>query len=607
MSNILYLLEVAIALGLIIFVHELGHFLSAKWCGVRVRRFAIGMGHPILKWGRGETEYSLRWIPVGGFVDLAGEHPESEDAEDSKALWRRPAWQRTIIFSAGVVMNAVLAFVLFAAAPIVGIRVPVPVVGGVVAGMPAEKAGLKPGDRILRINGGRVDSFEDLIWTIALKPAGTSFGMDVERPVEGADKPERLSVTMVSERAPGSMAPFVGIEPELEPVVAKMAPDAILQQAGLQEGDRILAVNANAVKTWRGLEKALAEAPAGPVVLSVDRGGVPQDCRVVPADLKAYDYGMTWPTEIAVVETKSPAAEAGLRPGDRVAAIEGKPWPAADTIAEAVKTARAAVRLTLWRKGEFVEVVCTPAVLPGKDYPRIGIAMGPAFGDPVQVGPVEAGGAADQAGLRPGDFIQMAGEEGRKPRSWSDLSDVFLAERGKPVPLQVERGGNLLATQIEPMAVPQERLTLAGAVGSPKYAPLPRLYNPLAAAKRGLKRTGLWLGRVYANLSQLATREVSSKAIGGPVAIVQWSMGVAAHGVGTLMDFWGMLSVSIAVLNFLPIPPFDGGHVLFVLVEKVKGSPIGLRLRTIIWGAGWAAVGALFLLVMWQDIVRLFS
>jgi regulator of sigma E protease len=201
----------------------------------------------------------------------------------------------------------------------------------------------------------------------------------------------------------------------------------------------------------------------------------------------------------------------------------------------------------------------------------------------------------------------MAGEEGRKPRSWSDLADVFLAGRGKPVPLQVERGGNLLATQIEPMAVPQERLTLAGAVGSPKYAPLPRIYNPLAAAKRGLKRTGLWLGRVYANLSQLVTREVSSKAIGGPVAIVQWSMGVAAHGVGTLMDFWGMLSVSIAVLNFLPIPPFDGGHVLFVLVEKVKGSPIGLRLRTIIWGAGWAAVGALFLLVMWQDIVRLFS
>ena len=148
---------------------------------------------------------------------------------------------------------------------------------------------------------------------------------------------------------------------------------------------------------------------------------------------------------------------------------------------------------------------------------------------------------------------------------------------------------------------------MAGTVGEPKYVPLPRIYNPVLAAERGVKRTGMWFARVYANVRQLLTRQVSTKAVGGPVAIVQWSLGVAAYGLGTFMDFWGMLAVSIAVLNFLPLPPFDGGHVLFVLLESIKGSPISLRVRTYIWGAGWAAVGVLFLLVMWQDIARAIS
>jgi regulator of sigma E protease len=93
--------------------------------------------------------------------------------------------------------------------------------------------------------------------------------------------------------------------------------------------------------------------------------------------------------------------------------------------------------------------------------------------------------------------------------------------------------------------------------------------------------------------------------VGGPVLIVTASLGIASRGLGTFLDFWGILSVCIAVFNFLPVPPFDGGHVLFVLLEKIKGSPVGVKVRTWIWGAGWAAVAVLFALIMWQDIARL--
>ena len=100
---------------------------------------------------------------------------------------------------------------------------------------------------------------------------------------------------------------------------------------------------------------------------------------------------------------------------------------------------------------------------------------------------------------------------------------------------------------------------------------------------------------------------MSTKAVGGPVAIVQWSVSVAGQGLGTFMDFLGMLTVSIAVLNFLPIPPFDGGHVLFVLIDAIKRKPVSMKVRTVVWITGWVAVGLLFLVVTYRDILRVIT
>ena len=658
MDTVLYAFEIAVALGLIVFTHELGHFLAAKWCGVWVRRFAIGFGPPLIKWTRGDTEYSLRILPLGGFVEPMGDSPEGEGGDDPRALWRKPAWQKIAIFSAGVVMNALLAMLLFGLAPIVGVEAPLPVVGGVLADMPDAQADIRPGDRIVSINDSRIESFEDVILTVALSRAGTKFNLKIERPVPGSDTPEVLTQNVVSVRKPNALAPMLGIE-SVSTAVAKIYPGSQLDQAGILEGDRILAVNGKPVWTWMELEKTLSDAPAGPVVFGIERGGQPEDIHVDPADLKVYDIGMTFPTQIELVDPGSPAEEAGIQAGDLVAAIRSEPppkseapattskesaqrpaaeaakteadspakapakagakaaepviptqtqpWPTGDTIAEVVKAAGdgGLVHLTLWRDGQAVSLACKTARIPGTDHPRIGIHMAPAFEEPIRVGSVDKDGPADKAGIRSGDIIVAVGEGPRQPRDWPALMERLLKADGESVLIQVKRGGNVLAAMLEPKLVRQDHLSTVGAGGSLVYGPLPRIYDPLAAADRGLRKTILWLGRVYLNLKQLMTGQVSPKATGvGPVGIVQYSLVVASHGIGAMMDLWGMIAVSIAVLNFLPIPPFDGGHVIFVFIEKIKGGPISTKVRSWVWGAGWILIGALFLVITYRDILR---
>jgi len=612
LSTLVYVVEIAVAVGLLILVHELGHFLTAKWFGVRVRKFAMGMGPPIVKWQRGDTEYSLRCIPVGGFVDLAGEHPEAEGADDPKALWRRPAWQRIIIFSAGVVMNALLAIVLFSAAFLIGVNVIAPVAGEILPGSPAQKAGIRAGDRILALGvAGQeptpIQAFDDLMYAVTLENAETEFTVEVERPAD--DEPIRKTFRVTSFRPEGSIGPMFGINVPQDTVIAKMLTTSPAYQAGLEVGDRILAVGGKPVAQLYQAVEALEQAPAGPVVLTIEREGREQDLRIDPAELKEYRYGFAPPTGVEKVLPDSPAEKAGIRKGDRVVQAGEARWPTPSEISEVVQAAGAggAVNLVLARGSERVEVTCQVAMMDAEEGPKpmIGVAMAGAVGEPVQIGQVEPGSAADRAGLRPGDIILSVGPDGKMPGDWNEVVAELVRKPGTPVAVTVERGSQVVETTLTPDAVPYERFTLEGIAAKRLYVALPRIYNPLTAAGEGLKRTRLWFGRIYTSLAQMVRGQVSTQTVGGPVLIVQASLAIAEQGLGTLMTFWGMLGVSLAVLNFLPLPPFDGGHVLFAIISKIKGSHVSLKVQTAFWTAGWVMVGLLILLVMWQDISRL--
>ena len=614
MPTLLYVVEIAVAIGLLILVHELGHFLTAKWFGVRVRQFALGFGPPILRWKRGDTEYSLRCIPVGGFVDLAGEHPEAEGADDPKALWRRPAWQRIVIFSAGVVMNVFAAIVFFSVAFLIGVNVIAPIAGEILPGSPAEKAGIRAGDRILALGvAGQaptpIQAFDDLMYAVTLENAGTEFTIEVERPADAAAEPVRKTFLVKSFRPEGSLGPMFGINVPQDTVIAKMLTTSPAYQAGLEVGDRILAVGGKPVTFLHQAAETLEQAPAGPVVLTIERKGREQDLRIDPAQLKEYRYGLAPPTGVEKVLSDSPAEKAGIQKGDRVVQAGEVRWPSPSQVSEVVQAAGAggSVNLVLERGGERVEVTCQVAMMDAEDgqRPMIGLAMAGAAGDPVQIGQVEAGGAAERAGLRPGDIILSVGPDGKMPGDWNEAIAELVRKPGAPVAVTVERGSQVVETTLTPDAVPYERFTLEGIAAKPVYVALPRIYNPLTAAGEGLKRTRLWFGRIYTSLAQMVRGQVSTQTVGGPVLIVQASLAIAEQGLGTLMTFWGMLGVSLAVLNFLPLPPFDGGHVLFAIISKLKGSHVSLKVQTAFWAAGWVMVGLLILLVMWQDINRL--
>ena len=198
------LLSFTVALGVLVFVHELGHFLVAKRVGVRVQRFSIGFGPVVFSWRRGETEYAVSAIPMGGYVKMLGEDDEDEAGvamEPERAFSTQPVWKRAAIVGAGPLMNFVFAFVMYTALfASIGVELPSnqPRVGGVSVGMPAEQAGLRPGDRVVSIDGQPVATWNELS-SIVQASQGRTLSMIVER--DGAQLPLQVTPALHSGRS----------------------------------------------------------------------------------------------------------------------------------------------------------------------------------------------------------------------------------------------------------------------------------------------------------------------------------------------------------------------------------------------------------------------
>src|SRR5687767_8167513 len=175
--NVLFMntvLAFLFVLGVLVFVHELGHFLAARRLGVRVLTFSLGFGPKLLKIRRGDTEYCVSAIPLGGYVKMAGENPDDPRTGQPDEFLSRTKWERFQILIMGPVMNIALAIVVMAVVLAQGAEVPVyqdqpPVVGAVTAGSPAEGAGIRPGDRILSVAGEGVDTWEDLFIAVGTR------------------------------------------------------------------------------------------------------------------------------------------------------------------------------------------------------------------------------------------------------------------------------------------------------------------------------------------------------------------------------------------------------------------------------------------------------
>jgi regulator of sigma E protease len=680
---------VALGLGFVIFIHELGHFLVAKWNKVKVEAFALGFGPQLLAFrkgiglrigstqketaarlaaagvgpdnpaaaGLGETEYSFRAIPLGGFVKMLGEgdeaDPEAVKTTDPRAYPNKSVGARMAIISAGVIMNLVTGLLFFVWAYGRGGLPTIPAkIGAVVAGQPAYEAGLRPGDRVVAVNGRKDIDFTALKRMTAMSGLGESLHMTVERP--GVDDPVTLDVEPRrqgdAEMKTMGIVPIADLElggplPLLPPAGLDPAQAGRLQGV-LKDGDRVVAAGPEGeapatVGDSVQLHEILSTYRDRPVVLDVKRegakGAAATELKLTIPPVPVADLGIALTLgPIVALQPDSPAAKAGLRVGDRIVAFAGAsgfdPMRLPDL---ADRRAGESTEVTVARSEagkpeEQVTVTLTPRRealmhLPYSasdaeplEVPGLGLAVSVL----PTIAAVRPGSPAAKAELRPGETIMavtltptkavidsglMAKPTtmalgGPEPSAyWPAAFRLMQALPRHQVELEVKGRGGLVKLTPEPAA--DWYYPLRGLQFLTAQKDLPPL-GFAAALRRGLDDTRDTIQSVYAMFRNLALGLISPKALGGPLMIADYASRSARAGLEAFLQFLGVLSLNLAVINFLPIPPLDGGQMAFLIAEKLRGRPLPERALN----AG-TILGLLFVLglmgfVLFQDVLR---
>ncbi|HEX9940866.1 MAG TPA: RIP metalloprotease RseP [Thermoanaerobaculia bacterium] len=283
-NNLLRLLAFAFALGVIIVVHEAGHLMAAKAFGVRVLTFSVGFGRRLWGFRRGETEYRVSAVPLGGYVRLGGENPE-EATGDPREFLNKPRWQRIVVYLAGPAMNVVLAIAIFAGLFMVGIEVMnlpdmPPLIGGVEEGSSAAKAGLERGDLILRVKGEPVDDWQDVVLLLMGSPE-----QPLPLTVRRGDR--TFDAVVTPRRVPRyDMGDFAGLLPSLRPQIIQVEEGRPAAVAGFRPGDEIRAVDGRPIADSQAFVEAISKRSGQRVEVEVVRDGRPLTLTVVPKNGK---------------------------------------------------------------------------------------------------------------------------------------------------------------------------------------------------------------------------------------------------------------------------------------------------------------------------------
>ncbi len=277
------LLAFAFVLGVLVFVHELGHFVAAKRVGIRVLKFQLGFNPTIVSFRRGDTEYGIGALPLGGYVKMAGENPDEVRSGRDDEFLSKSKWERFQVLIMGPTMNLVLAIVLTAVVLFQGAEVPAfedepPVVGTVVAASPAARADIQPGDRIVSVANHGVDTWEQFSIAIASRPNRDVAigllrnGLDITRNVTPLPLPGESRFEIGD----------IGVLPNVHPHVPSVNPGEPADRAGIKPGDVIVAVEGQPITFASQLKEAIAKRPGQTITISIVRGGNPLQIQVVP-------------------------------------------------------------------------------------------------------------------------------------------------------------------------------------------------------------------------------------------------------------------------------------------------------------------------------------
>jgi len=454
------LVSFILVLGVLVFIHEFGHFVLAKRAGVYVEAFSFGFGPRLIGWKRGGTDYRICAIPLGGYVKMVGEDPKDEGAGRVDSFAAKSVWARLKIVVAGPLMNLALPFLLMPLVYLLGVEQPAylnepPVVGWVVPDSPGQKAGFQIGDRILAIQSEETPTWEKALLTFAAN-------LDKPLPVEVLRDGSRVELEVTPESA-GWGPPNTGLLQAMPPALGELEPGSPAEAAGLKAGDRVVAVDQAPVRHWEQMSEIIRSHPGQSLLFTYEREGQTQSVAITP----------------------------------RAVTLENE------------SSVRQRIRGVL----ERIRIVA------------------------------------------------------------------------KSEPQQTEVVGQVGIRYLQPSVLVH--------------------YGLWESIRNGARHIGEITVMTFDVLGKLVTGSVSPKTLGGPIIIAKMTGDAARHGLSNLLSFMAILSLQLGILNLLPIPVLDGGHVLFLSLEAVRRKPLSLRVRDLAQQVGFFLLIGFFLYISYNDLMRL--
>jgi len=267
-----------VVIGILVFVHEFGHFIMAKRAGVRVEKFSLGMGPKLFGFKKGDTEYVLSWLPLGGYVKMAGENPDEEPTGAPDEFQSKTVWQRAKIAVTGPLTNIVLAFVIMPFVFMVGTYSEGPAkVGYVEKSSPAERAGFMAGDVIEEINGRGISDWTKALTLIAVNP-DTDVTVIVER------QSEKKTLTLRPDLATELKIGTSGLVPDIPAEIGKLKPGFPAEQAGVMVNDKVIAVDGKIIYHWNQFSALVRDSKGNKLTLTLERNGTRLEKIVTPKE-----------------------------------------------------------------------------------------------------------------------------------------------------------------------------------------------------------------------------------------------------------------------------------------------------------------------------------
>lgn len=590
---------VIIGIGLLIFIHELGHFLMAKKIGVKVLAFSLGFGPAILKKKWGETEYRLSLVPLGGYVKLAGESP---DEGKTGAKWEyasKSVGQRASVIIAGVVLNAVLAFIAFIVAFQIGVPFITSEVGQVMPGSPAWEAGIQKGDKIIEADGNKDIDFEDLFTIVALSDTDEGIDLKVER---GNNV---FGVNVIPEYDDEYGIQRMGIMPatglEIDKIFAFENNDSPASNAGIQVEDVVVAVNGNRISTEDEFREIEASSAGKEMLITVLRDNKEIELKATPSRATRWMLGISCATAILDgVKNNSLASKAGLTKGDEIIEINSKPVTGFTSTKNLIIGSEDENCIISVKRGNTFTLIAVPLTDTKAKEEFLG-GLTPFYG--LKVDSLVEEFPAEKIGLMPGDMIVSLNE--KELKDWNNLLQIVTMSYGKPMTIEWVRGNERFVSTIEPK---KDEKNAAGRIGIKfKEKTVIKKYGLMGSCVIGTQKAIINVQRLYLTIKGFVSQRLSTKNVGGVILIAQASYESAKVGVGKLVYFLGILSLQLALLNILPIPVLDGGHLLFLAIEKIKGSPVSQRTLAIAQYIGFGLIITLVIYATRNDIMRLLT